>query len=133
MAKKRQVQETLAPPGIDTENKRIRFDYIKGNYFRVIHVDGVHGGPTPNAAYIGMSLFNSRWPIPRQTTSALKEDGSIGKELIKERLIRDSIVREIEAEIIMDINTARNMHKWLGEKIKRVEKFAKEMESKEKK
>jgi len=113
----------LAPPGIDTENKRIKFDYTKSNYFRVIHVDGAHGGPTPNGQYIGMSVFSTRWPIPRQTTSSIKSDGSMGNEITEERLTRDSIVREIEAEIIMDINTARSIHKWLGQKIKSLDEF----------
>lgn len=131
MAKKKEkAKQTLSPPGIDKEGKRIRFDYIKGNYFRVIHVDGVHGGPNPNPNYIGMSLFSSRWPIPRQTTYALKKDGTLGNELLNERLNRDAIVREIEAEVIMDINTARTMHKWLGDKIKAVDQFTKNIEEK---
>ncbi len=134
MAKKKEkAKQTLSPPGIDIEGKRARFDYIKGNYFRVIHVDGVHGGATPNPHYIGMSLFSTRWPIPRQTTYALKKDGILGNELLNERLNRDAIVREIEAEVIMDINTARTMHKWLGDKIKGVDQFTKNIEKKGKK
>ena len=131
--KTKTTKEKLSPPGIDEEGKRIRFDYIKGNHFRVIHVDGAHGGLNPEPGYIGMSLFSERWPIPRQVTYVLKDNGSLGDELLNERVTRDAIVREVEAEIMMNIKTAKKIHTWLGDKIKTADQFIKKIEKKEKK
>ncbi len=105
------------PPGVDTEKGRIKFDYIKSNYFRAIHVDGVFGGTSPSGL-IRMSVWNERWPIPKQTISELKEDGSVGREIREERISRDAIVREIETDLVMDVETAVKIRNWLDDKVK---------------
>lgn len=110
------------PPGIDLKERRARFDYIKSNYFRVIHVDGMFGGNSPRAGTIQMAVWNERWPIPRQMVHEIEQDGKIGTEIPMERLTRNAIVREVEAQFLMDIGTARAMSDWLREKIAELEK-----------
>jgi hypothetical protein len=106
------------PPGIDLDEGRIRFDFIKSNHFRVIHVEGVFGGNSPRGL-INMAVFNERWPIPKQTTHEYTE-GRPGKEI--ERASRDAIVREVEAQLVMDVRTAKSICKWLQGKIDNIEK-----------
>ena len=96
--------------------KKIRFHYIKSNYFRVVHVDGAHGGITPNGN-IFFSAYSQRQPIPQITTQKVEPDGSITEEIREERVVKDGIVREVEVGIMMDASTAESLHKWLGEKI----------------
>ena len=110
------AEEPKKIPGLDREAQRIRFDYIKGNYFRVIHVDGVFGGNAPRG-FIHMAVWNERWPIPKQTTHELTTEGKAGKEILEERVFRDAIVREVEAQIVMDIPTAKKVTEWLQRKI----------------
>lgn len=93
---------------------KISFDYIKSNQFRVIHVDGVHGGATPKGHAIQMAFFSERAPIPKRETYGLV-GGKLGER--KEKVERDAIVREVEVEVIMDLETAKAITKWLGEKI----------------
>jgi hypothetical protein len=109
------------PPGIDVEAGRIRFDFIKSNYFRVIHVEGVFGGNSPRGL-INMAVFNERWPIPKQITHEFT-DGQSGEEI--ERTSRDAVVREVEAQLVMNIETAKIICKWLESKIKNAEKQTK--------
>lgn len=109
------------PPGIDVEAGEIRFDFIKSNYFRVIHVEGVFGGNSPRGL-INMAIFNERWPIPKQITHEFK-DGQSGSEI--ERASRDAIVREVEAQLVMNVETAKIICKWLENKIKNYEKQTK--------
>jgi hypothetical protein len=110
----------MAPPGYDEEAKRIKFDFIKGNYFRVIHVDGVYGGFSPQGLF-QMAVWNERWPIPRQTIHEISPNGQLGKEIPDERTTRNAVVREVEAQLVMDISQAKNMLEWLKEKIEAYE------------
>ena len=110
---------------------KIRFDYIKSNQHREILVEGIHGGITPKAR-IQMSLFCERQPIPRQIVH--KFDGiELGPEISSERLSRDAIIRSVEATLIMDIETAAAMHKWLGLKIKEGKELIKKVDQARKK
>jgi|Deesub1362A_J573_1020465.scaffolds.fasta_scaffold00324_38 hypothetical protein len=112
----------IHPPGVDREGKKVRFDYIKSNYFRVVHVDGVFGGNAPRRGYIHVAVWNERWPIPRQCLYSLEENGKLGKEIEQERVMRDAIVREVEVDLIMSIETAKSLRDWLSEKIDNYEK-----------
>ena len=118
-----EVKEPMLP-GIDVKAKRARFDYIKSNHFRVIHVDGIYGGPGPRGNF-HMSIWNERWPIPKQAVHDLKPDGVVGEEIHPERITRNAIVREVEVQLIMNIETAKTMHVWLGNKIASFEEFEK--------
>ncbi len=113
-------------PGIDEEKEKIRFDYIKSNHFRVIHVDGVYGGNSPRVGHIGMAVWNERWPIPKQTAQMIQSGKVTNEEILSERVMRDAIVREVEVLLTMDIETAKVMQRWLGQKIKQFEKLVKE-------
>lgn len=112
---------TKSGPGVDLEKRRIRFDYIKSNNFRVIHVDGVYGGLSPHGQ-IGISIWNERWPIPKQVTHKLKDDMNLGEEIEEELIIRNAIVREVEAYLVMDVQIAIVLRDWLDDKIKAIEK-----------
>ncbi|MGB7913498.1 MAG: hypothetical protein WCF59_14880 [Desulfobaccales bacterium] len=107
-------------PGIDEESKRIKFDFIKSNFFRVIHVDGVFGGVSPQRL-IHMSVWNERWPIPKQVSHKLLPESKLGEEITEDRISRDAIVREVEAHLIMNLETAKQTSIWLQEKIKIIE------------
>ena len=115
-------QAKKGPPGIDAEAGRIKFDFIKSNFFRVIHVDGVFGGNSPRGL-ISMAVYNERWPIPKQIIKEFKH-GKSGKEI--ERASRDAIVREVEAQLVMDVPTAKIICKWLQDKISNIEKQIKD-------
>lgn len=112
--------QTQAPPGVDFKAQTIKFDYIKGNYFRVVHVDGAFGGNSPRGD-IRMSVWNERWPIPKQTTYKLQEGGKLGDEIREERITREAVVREVEVELVMDIEVAKTIQEWLKDKINKAE------------
>lgn len=107
----------------------IKADYIKSNFFRVVHVDGVYGGVTPSG-HIHMDVWNDRQPIPRSSVNILVERGDGPPELAEDMSRRESrsgIVREVEAGLTMDIDMARQMAKWLTEKANELERLFKEM------
>ena len=127
--KKRASKATKKP--VPTRAKRksqgdvspeIRFDYIKSNAFRVIRVDGVHGGLSPKGNAIQLALFNERNPIPLEEVCQIDKN-QLGKVI--SRKLRQAIVREVEVEALMDLETARAVSEWLKEKIKMMEKVKK--------
>lgn len=109
--------------------KQFKIHYIKSNAFRVILAEGVHGGITPNGK-IQFAFYNERLPIPQMTVHELEPLGENAvrlKEEIKEmRVGRDGIIREVEAEILMDVKHAEVMLNWLKDHIDKVNELMKE-------
>ena len=94
--------------------RSVRFEYEKTPDFQNIHVDGIFGGVGPKQ-YINMAVFNERVPIPKTVTHEVTEGGLLGRELIEHREGRKSIFRSVEANLIIDLGTAKSMHAWLGD------------------
>jgi hypothetical protein len=103
---------------------KISFDYIKSSQFRVIRVDGAHGGITPKGHVIQMAFFSERQPIPKRETYKL-EKGRLSKLIAKEE--RNAIIREVEVEALIDIETAKTIVKWLEDKIQQAENLRKQL------
>lgn len=99
--------------------KNIDFHYIKSNSFRVVHCDGVWGGATPRG-YIAMSVFSERAPIPTVVTQEVKDNRLIEPPVIKDG--KKGIVREVDAEVIMDLEMAKSLVAWLQQHISTLEK-----------
>lgn len=102
---------------------KLKFDYIKSNSFRVIRVDGVHGGVTPRADGIQLALFSERKPIPRSEEYAVAKDGAIGART--DVVQRDAIIREVEVEAILSVEVARKLEEWIREKLAQIEDIRK--------
>jgi len=96
----------------------LTFDYIKSNLFRVIRVDGAHGGITPKGA-IQIALYSERHAIPQQEIYNIKSTGELGK--IKSTTTRGTIVREVEIEALMEPEVAKALRSWLDDRITFIE------------
>lgn len=90
--------------------------YTKSNFYRVIHVDGLYGGPAPTLGNIVMTVFSSRVPFPDQSAN----DAS-GKEIVQRRVAKPGIEQEVEASLVLNLQTAKSMHLWLDSVIKNTE------------
>lgn len=101
--------------------KSLKFHYIKSNHFRVIHVDGALGGPTP-VGLIHIALYSERFPIPLQSVHEIKE--GIVQSMPTESVSRDGIVREVEADLIMTPSVARTLAAWINDNLGRLEALA---------
>jgi len=118
---KPQVDEGTAKSAEPT----IDIHYEKSNLFRVIPVEGAYGGPTPHGKLL-MSVFNERLPLPRVVTHEHDGAGHLGKEV--DRVSRSGVYREVEAALLMDIETAKVVRNWLSEKIEQIGKLTGEKE-----
>jgi hypothetical protein len=106
---------------------KARFDFIKSSAFRVVHADGMFGGPTPRGdLFIG--FFSERFPIPTSTFHEVKPSGEIGEEIRSEREGRQGVVREVEIGIKCNLEVAKAFSLWLQQKVVEIEKLQREAE-----
>ena len=112
-------KQSIETPSLQANvSQQIKCYFIKSNFFRVIHADGVWGGVTPHMN-IQMSFFSERTPIPKVTTAQVTPSGI--KEINKETKI--GIIREVEVDVIMDLETAKALRFWLDEKIQAMDRL----------
>ena len=102
----------------------VRFDYIKSNFHRVVHVDGVVGGPNAYGNIV-LSFWSERFPIPQQVAHAIAatEHGtaSLGAEVLSERVTRKAAVREVDVSAVLSPTIAKALRDWLDTHIKLLE------------
>jgi hypothetical protein len=96
----------------------LKFYHEKGNFFRVVHVDGAIGGLTPTRD-IFMSLYSQRIAIPKVIEQRLSLDGAVGEELRREG--KDGIFRELEVGVVLTPTTARQIAEWLNQQARLAE------------
>lgn len=106
----------------------LTFFYEKSSQFRVIHVDGAHGGPSPDGSNIVMSLFSERRPIPKEEEFFWTPNGPMG-EMAKPPVKREGIMREVDICAIMDERVARTLVLWLLKHIQALEELQKSQAS----
>ncbi len=100
----------------DEKDKIIVHNKVSPNY-RSMHVDGAFGGITTRG-YISLSFYAERNAIPKTTEFNVVEN--------KLEKLRDTggltgILREFEAGIYMDLNAAKELKKFLDDRITELE------------
>src|SRR6266849_1117406 len=100
--------------------EKIKFDYIKGNFFRTARADGAWAG-TNGFSDLVLSFYSERTPIPRQTVHSLIDQHTLGEEIVSERITRDAIVREIEVCLSMSLSVAKSLRYLLDKQIEAIE------------
>lgn len=116
--------EGASEPGVDTPGlpAQVQFHYVKSNFFRVVYAEGAWGGLSP-AGRIVINFYNERAPIPLLQTVAVNPDGSLGAIVTAEG--KSGILREVEVAVTMDVDHARELHKWLADKIGQYDQLVK--------
>jgi hypothetical protein len=114
------------PPMIDTSSKRVRFHYIKSNFFRVGHVDGALGGWT-GQGFLHMACYSERPAIPQIT----EHDVDAEKNVLSAATVlegRTGFVREIDFDLMMSRDKAQEIRDWLTERLKEYDNMIGESE-----
>ena len=99
--------------------EKIKYHFIKGNLFRVVHVDGGMGAITPRK-HCHLAIYSERPAIPRVSAREIGDDGELGPEVFVEVLGEPDIgvVRELEVDLIMNEQTVREFRDWFDRRIK---------------
>lgn len=105
--------------------EKIRFHYIKGHQFRVIHIDGAVASISPTGDIVA-SLFSQRPPIPQVTVQPVLENGQLGEEIVAERIAKDGLVREVEVAVTAKPDIVEVLIKLLQDKLDQYKKIMEE-------
>lgn len=105
------------------ELKKIKFKYIFNQQYNPKYVNGAFGGIGPQGEII-INFYMERAALPNAQTFSLEND-QVSEEIIEDREPEDhphSFVRFVENGVVLDYKNAKEIHRWLGEHIKKLEK-----------
>jgi hypothetical protein len=97
------------------------FKYIFTYDYSPVYVNGAHGGVSPRGELV-MNFYLERQPLPNAITHEITQAGTIGPETaVEPEDLGRSLVRQVINGVVVNYNTARELHFWLGEKLKEME------------
>ena len=97
------------------------FKYIFTYDYSPVYVNGAHGGVSPRGELV-MNFYLERQPLPNSITHEITQAGTIGPETdVDPSDLGRSLVRQAINGVVVNYNTARELHFWLGEKLKEME------------
>ena len=110
---------------MSAKNPEFTFKYIFTYDYNPVYANGAHGGVTPRGELV-VNFYQERQPLPNALTHELHPNGTIGREVAAEPDdLNRSLVRYVSHGIVVNYQTARELHFWLGEKIKEMEAMEK--------
>ncbi|BDV43819.1 hypothetical protein GURASL_27420 [Geotalea uraniireducens] len=99
----------------------VTFKYIFTYDYNPIYVNGAHGGVSPRGELV-VNFYLERPPLPNEITHQINPNGTIGPETaVEPDDLGQSLVRFVPAGVVLNYQTARDFHNWLGEKLKELE------------
>ena len=97
------------------------FKYIFTYDYNPVFVNGAHGGVTPRGELV-VNFYQERAPLPNSITHEINPNGTMGAETaVDPEDLNRSMVRFVNTGIVVTPQTARELHYWLGEKIKEID------------
>lgn len=108
------------------KKQELTFKYQFPTDYNPDYVNGAHGGLSPRGELV-VNFYLERPPLPYAITHALNPNGTIGAELEEEpEDLKSSLVRYVTGGIVLNLENARNIHAWLGERVKEMEALERE-------
>lgn len=108
------------------EPTNVVFEYIKSQHFRVIHADGAIGGITPTGN-VHMAFYSERTAIPQMMVHEANPDGTVGKILPEQTMVRPGIIREMDVDVVLNFRGVESLLAWLIDRKKELVKRQKEL------
>ena len=104
------------------QNKpELKFKYIFDYGYNPVYANGAHGGVSPRGELV-MNFYLERMALPESITHEINPNGTIGNEVAAEpEDLKNSLVRFIEAGVVMNYQNAKELLLWLGERVKEME------------
>lgn len=102
----------------------IKCKYIFADDYNPVYINGAQGGINPLGEIL-INFYLERHPIPISQTYSVVGN-SIGPEKedeVEPNDLKNSFVRFITNGVIMNYQTAKEIHKWLGKHIETLEQI----------
>ncbi len=108
-----------------SEKKRITFNYHFDDNYNPEYVNGAYGGIGPKGELI-VNFYLERQGIPKSHTHEVKEDGSLDSPIVgNQQKSEFNVIRYINTGIILNLDSAKQIYNWLGQKIDEFENMIK--------
>ncbi len=101
----------------ETPVRWIQIHQQKGNYFRVIHADGVWVSVSPDS-FLHLTFYSERYPIPKSISFPVNKAGTVMSEDIEKRDTLKDWVREMEVDVVLSLGAAKLVREGLDNFIK---------------
>jgi hypothetical protein len=106
---------------VSDKKPAINFKYIFDYGYNPVYVNGAHGGISPRGELV-MNFYLERQPLPNSISHEINPNGTIGNQTTEEpEDLKNSLVRFIDTGVVLNYESARNIHFWLGERLKEME------------
>lgn len=100
------------------KNPEITFKYIFTYDYNPVYVNGAHGGVSSRGELV-VNFYMERPPLPNEITNELNPNGTIGGTIAVDPAdFNNSIVRFVPTGVVLNLQSAQDLHQWMGEKIK---------------
>lgn len=111
----------------------IKCKYIFKEDYNPLYVNGAQGGIN-SLGEIVINYYLERTALPNSQTFSINEGKMDNKPNQEEPIdLQNSFVRVVQNGVIMNYQTAKEIHRWLGEHISALEEITKKHENKGKK
>ena len=107
----------MTKAGDERQAAQIVFEYARDPMFRSTHADGFIGGLTPNGQ-IHLAFFSERPVLPKRHVFRVNADGSLGAEVPNEKAASESIVRDMQVDVLITVQAAEGLRNWLDQYIR---------------
>ncbi len=104
--------------------KKIKCKYIFKDDYNPVYVNGAQGGINPQGEIV-IDFYLERNALPISQTFEIEDDKLIAKEIETEpKDLKNSFVRVIENGVVLNYQTAKEIHNWLGNHISKLEELS---------
>ena len=100
-----------------TEESQIKVKYRYADDYNPKYVNGAQGGINVQGEIV-VNFYFERVPMPNSITHEVSKEGVLGKVVSTEpEDLPRSVLRFVQSGIVMNLEVAKQVHKWLGDQI----------------
>ncbi|NOY77778.1 MAG: hypothetical protein GXO76_07910 [Calditrichaeota bacterium] len=106
-----------------SDKEVIKFKYIFSEDYNPIYINGAFGGINPRGELV-INFYFERHGLPISQSYEITKEGMLGDEIDNEPSdLKSSMVRIVKNGIILNLQSAQEIHKWLGDYIKKLQEL----------
>lgn len=103
------------------DKQSLKFKYIFSDDYNPVYVNGAQGGVNPQGEIVA-NFYLERLALPNSQTQVVTPEGKLGGVIKSDpEDLNQSFVRFIKNGIIMNLQSAKSIHTWLGGLIEQCE------------
>lgn len=102
------------------EIQKLTLKYQKLDSYRNYLVGSVFGGITPQGK-ICIEICVDKYFLPSEISYEMNSDGTLGREISRDQ--DQSLLKQIEAGLMLDLQVAKSLKEWLDTHIAEAEKI----------